>query len=370
MSTRPKHFNVKTTFLNLEYLLKYVLIYWPLQDYASRGNIPPAVSAVCHSRRSKVLLDQYDRAASGGMKVKMKDRSSGIGCIGSVPWGTHICHFYQSKSDLIDILVPYFKTGLENNEYCVWATSDPLVAEECLVELGKAVPNLDLYLNRQQITITGAKTFYTRQGRFDADSILQALIRMEEFALKHGYDGLRISGNTSWLTKGEWTTFAHYELSADFILRRLKAIGLCSYPLDCCAPSDIVEVVSGHRLVLIRAKGGWRVIRNNGNERLASLRNKGLTYQDIGQILGVSRQRIAGILGPNRRTDSVSVKMMRSASSHRLLSSTDAAELLGVHPNTVRRWSDAGMIPAYRVGKRLDRRFRRTDLRKFLKTNR
>lgn len=370
MSTRPKHFNVKTIFLNLEYLLKYVLIYPPIQEYAYRDNIPPAISAVCHSRRSKVLLGQYDRATSGRMKVQMKGRSSGIGCIGSVLWGTHICHFYQSKSDLIDILVPYFKTGLENNEYCVWAASDPLAAEECLVELGKAVPNLNLYLNRQQIMITDSKAFYTRQGKFDAESTLQALIGTEEFALKHGFDGLRISGNTSWLTKGEWTAFAHYELSADLILRRLKAIGLCSYPLDRCAPSDIVEVVSGHRLVLIRATGGWRLIRNNGNERLVSLRNKGLTYQDIGQILGVSRQRIAEILGLNRRTDSASVKMMRSASPHELLSSNDAAELLGVHPNTVRRWSNAGIIPAYRVGKRLDRRFRRTDLQKFLKTNR
>jgi excisionase family DNA binding protein len=305
------------------------------------------------------------------MKVKMKDRSSGIDCLGSVPWGTHICHFYQSKSDLIDILVPYFETGLENNEYCVWATSDPLSAEECLVELGKAaVPNLDLYLNRQQITITNSKTFYARQAKFDAESALQALIGTEEFALKHGFDGLRISGNTSWLTETEWTTFAHYELYADIILRRRKVIGLCSYPLDRCTPLDTVEVVSGHRLVLIRGTGGWTVIHNNGNQRLANVKRKGLTYQEIGQILGLSRQRIAEVLSPNRRTDSVSVNRRRSGSPGGLLSTTDVAEFLHVHPNTVRRWSDAGMIPAYRVGERLDRRFRRTDVRKFLKTNR
>lgn len=302
--------------------------------------------------------------------MQMKSRSSGIECIGPVPWGTHICHFYQSKSDLIDILVPYFKTGLENNEYCVWATSNPLSAEECLVELGEAVPNLDLYLNRQQITVTDSKTFYARQGKFDAESTLQTLIGTEKFALKHGFDGLRVSGNTSWLTKREWTTFAHYELSVDIIFLRRKAIGLCSYPLDRCTPLDIVEVVSGHRLVLIRGTGGWRVIRNNGNQRLANLRNRGLTYREIGQMLGLSRQWIAEVLSTKRRTDSVSVDRRRSVSPHELLSTTDVAEFLHVHPNTVRRWSDAGIIPAYRVGNRLDRRFRRTDLRKFLKTNR
>ncbi len=302
--------------------------------------------------------------------MKMEDRSSGIDCIGPVRWGTHICHFYQSKTDLIDILVPYFETGLQNNEYCIWATSDPLSAEECLLELGKAVSDLDLYLDRQQIAVTDSRTFYASQDEFDAGTALQTLIGTEEFALKRGFDGLRISGNTSWLTEGEWTTFADYELSADFILGRRKAIGLCSYPLDRATPHDIAEVVCGHQLVLIRGTDEWTAIPNSRNQRLASLKGKGLTYQEIGEMLGVSRQRIADVLSPNRRTDSVSVKRMQSASRHGLLSATDAAKLLGVHPNTVRRWSDDGLIRAYRVGKRLDRRFRRTDLWKFLKTNR
>jgi len=304
------------------------------------------------------------------MEMQMNSRSSGIDCIGSIPWGTHICHFYKSESDLIDILVPYFKTGLENNEYCFWAASYPLLAEECLVELGKAVPNLDLYLNGQQITVIDSKTFYARPGKFDARSTLQALIEREESALEHGFDGLRASGNTSWLTKREWTAFAHYELSADMILRRRKAIALCSYPLDCCTPLGIVEVVSGHRLVLIRGAGEWRLVRNNGNERLVALRNEGLTYQELGETLGLSRQRIAGILAPNRRINSVSVNRRQPASPHGLLSSTDAARFLSVHPNTVRRWSNDGIIRAYRIGKRLDRKFRKTDLKKFLETNR
>jgi len=302
--------------------------------------------------------------------MQMKSRSSGIDCVGSVPWGTHICHFYKSKSDLIDILVPYFKIGLENNEYCFWGASYPLHVEECLLELGKAVPNLDIYIKRQQITIIDSKTFYARQGKFDARGTLQALIETEEFALEHGFDGLRVSANTSWLAKRDWKAFGHYELSADMILRRRKAIALCSYPLDCCTPLDIVEVVSSHRLVLIRGTGGWRLIRNNGNERLVILRNEGLTYQEIGQILGLSRQRIAKILAPNRRTHSVSVNGIQSASHHELLSSTDAARFLGVHPNTVRKWSNKGIIHAYRVGERLDRRFRKTDLEKLLETKR
>ena len=53
-------------------------------------------------------------------------RHSGIGVIGDVPWGTHFCQFYSTKEDLIDVLVPYFKAGLENNELCMWITAEPL----------------------------------------------------------------------------------------------------------------------------------------------------------------------------------------------------------------------------------------------------
>jgi excisionase family DNA binding protein len=330
-----------------------------------QADISPVLS---DSHRSKLVIGQYGIANYVAMKKQMKNRASGIDCIGPVPWGTHICHFYQSKSDLIEILVPYFQTGLENNEYCVWANSDPLSAKESLAELGKALPNLELYLNRQQIMVTDF-TFRAGQSKFDAENALQALVETVEFALNHGFDGLRVCSNTSWLTKEEWAPFTHFELSADLVLRRLKAIALCSYPLDHCTPGDIVEVVSGHRFVLIRATDGWRLIRNNGNERLASLRNKGLTYREIGQILGVSKQRIADVLSPNRNTDALSAKNRQLAGSDGLLSATDAARILGVHPNTIRRWSDDGLIHAYRVGKRSDRRFSRADLENFLKSH-
>jgi diguanylate cyclase (GGDEF)-like protein/excisionase family DNA binding protein len=48
------------------------------------------------------------------------------------------------------------------------------------------------------------------------------------------------------------------------------------------------------------------------------------------------------------------------------LSVTKAARLLGVHPNTIRAWSDAGRLRYYRINPRGDRRYRLTDLQRFL----
>jgi excisionase family DNA binding protein len=38
------------------------------------------------------------------------------------------------------------------------------------------------------------------------------------------------------------------------------------------------------------------------------------------------------------------------------------AHLLNIHVNTVRRWSDIGILKSYRIGPRGDRRFRRDDI--------
>ncbi len=48
------------------------------------------------------------------------------------------------------------------------------------------------------------------------------------------------------------------------------------------------------------------------------------------------------------------------------LSITEAARVLGVHPNTLRTWSDQGRIRSFRINTRGDRRFLRADLDAFL----
>src|SRR5688500_13326609 len=48
------------------------------------------------------------------------------------------------------------------------------------------------------------------------------------------------------------------------------------------------------------------------------------------------------------------------------LTVTKAARLLGVHPNTIRAWSDAGRLRYYRINPRGDRRYRMGDLQRFL----
>ena len=55
--------------------------------------------------------------------------------------------------------------------------------------------------------------------------------------------------------------------------------------------------------------------------------------------------------------------------SNGLLTARQVARLLNVHVNTVRRWNDRGILKAYRIGPRGDRRFSREDVDMFLAGN-
>ena len=58
--------------------------------------------------------------------------------------------------------------------------------------------------------------------------------------------------------------------------------------------------------------------------------------------------------------------MLTSERIEPLLTVKRVSELLHVHRNTVRRWSDRGVITAYRISSRGDRRFRKCDIDQFL----
>ena len=53
----------------------------------------------------------------------------------------------------------------------------------------------------------------------------------------------------------------------------------------------------------------------------------------------------------------------------RMLTTTEVARFLNVHPNTVRQWANRELIHAYRLGTRGDRRFKREEVDNFLSKN-
>src|SRR5438132_750710 len=208
-------------------------------------------------------------------------RKTGISVVGDVPWGTHLCHFYETKEDLLDILIPYFKAGLENDEFCIWVVAEPVGEEEARNALRRDVPEADgyfaagrmeivphtVFLSARQLASEGGPIeivphteWYLKGGAFIAERIIDRWNEKLAEALAKGYVGLRANGNEAWLTEENRKDFIRYEKTLDEKLAGQRMIVLCSYPLAGSSAAQIFDVVNTHQLGILRRRGKWERI--------------------------------------------------------------------------------------------------------------
>uniref|UniRef100_Q025N6 histidine kinase n=1 Tax=Solibacter usitatus (strain Ellin6076) TaxID=234267 RepID=Q025N6_SOLUE len=214
-------------------------------------------------QRDESAVEERDLQSFARVRVLVPENSArhtGLTMIGDVPWGTHFCQFYEGKQDLIDILVPYFKAGLENNEFCMWVTSEPLRSAQAKAALAASVENLDAYIADGKLEILDYSDCYTLGGKFESDRALQGLIDRVETAPRRGFAGLRISGNTLWLEKSDWQAFTEYEAAVNAVIGKYRMLALCTYSLSNCGAIEIMDVISNHAFALMKRAGKWERI--------------------------------------------------------------------------------------------------------------
>ena len=104
-----------------------------------------------------------------------------------------------------------------------------------------------------------------------------------------------------------------------------------------------------------------RAITDSRRDEIVKLRKAGLSYAKIGVRLGISGEWVRQIFKGKTTPEKPDLR------SKAILRVGEVASLLGIHVNTVRRWSNTGVLKVYRVGPRGDRKFRRQEVDAFLK---
>ncbi len=194
-------------------------------------------------------------------------RRSGLEPVGDVPWGTHFCLFYRTKQDLVDTLVPYFVEGLRGGEYCMWVTADPLEKEDAEAAMERAVPDFKQYKEQGQIEILSYRDWYLKGGAFDAQNVLNSWVERMNSAIKRGYKGLRLTGNTFWLEPERWDAFTDYERMVEDAIGDHRMIALCTYSLEKCGTEEIIDVIKNHQFALLKRLGKWEKIESSDSRR-------------------------------------------------------------------------------------------------------
>jgi signal transduction histidine kinase len=189
-------------------------------------------------------------------------RNTGISVVGKAPWGTHFCHFYETKQDLLDTLIPYFKSGLESREFCLWVVSDTdiITVDEAKEALAQAVPDLDQYIANENIEILNRREWYFEANVLNLEKAKNAWDEKLKQALARGYEGLRASADTFWLSEKDRKDFFAYEKQVnDWLVNQMMTV-LCTYPLAKSGATEVLDVVQAHQFAIARRQGEWEVI--------------------------------------------------------------------------------------------------------------
>jgi PAS domain S-box-containing protein len=187
-------------------------------------------------------------------------RKSGIGAVGDIPWGTHFCYFYESQSDLLDVLIPYFKTGLEQNEFCVWGVFDPLGEQEARDALERALPGAEARLAAGDIEFVPQSQGYREDGAHDLRQLVRDWEAKLENALARGFAGMRVNVNPVWLAERARQNIDVCEDELSGLIANRHIIMLCGYPLAPARVAEISDAGYTHRLAMAKRNGNWQIV--------------------------------------------------------------------------------------------------------------
>src|SRR5713101_2056061 len=201
-------------------------------------------------------------------------RQTGIDVVGDmVGWGAHFCLFYETKEDLLDTLISYCKSGLESEEFCLWIVAEPLTIDEATDALKDAVPELDRYLG-SRLELAPARDWFLQGGTFDGKRLTAAWYEKLAQISAGGHAGIRVTGDTTWLSKKDWSHFCDYEDGLNEVIGNRRLAVLCTYPLEMCGAPQILDVVRTHQFVLARRHGRWEVLETAALKRAKAELNK------------------------------------------------------------------------------------------------
>jgi len=273
-----------------------------------------------------------DRTASRGSlwrgcPMNIPLRKTGVNILGDVPWGSHLCVFYESQDDLFDIVIPYLKAGLESNEFCLWALPPEVAQHDAHAALNLRIPEFDRYSAAGKLEIARAEDWYLDSGHFDVKRITAAWDEKLRAALAKGCDGVRASGTAFWFHAKHWNDFCDYEHLVNKTFEGKPITALCTFPIVASGVAEMLEIAKAHQFAVSRRNGQWELIepaQTMGPHHSLTPRERevlwwageGKSAQEIGKILRITKrtvdehtQRATRKLGAGNRTQAVATAL-------------------------------------------------------------
>lgn len=235
--------------------------------------------------------------------------------LAGVDHGSHLCAFYETKEDLIDLVLPYFTGGAKRGDTCVWMMPDSVSAEDAALHGHAAVAGsgIELY--------AGGK-FYLKDSHFAREPVVSFWNEKLQQALTAGRSGLSASGDAFWLQPSDWDAFLEYEVDLTKTIADKPITLLCTYPLSASKSGDILDVARAHHFAIAKRKKRWEIIKGWGEDHVEPLdaanRMSSLSRREREVLYGLIEGRLSKAIAYDLGISTRTVEMHRARLLDRL----------------------------------------------------
>lgn len=178
---------------------------------------------------------------------------------------------YRDIEELTELLVAYFKQGIERGDHCLWTVKDSQAAERAKNELEKAGVDVEKYITSSQLEILPTGTL-SKSILLLESAVKELVDERSGKAFSEKFSGFRMNLDINSAVSSFKPCLERLEKSLEEISPDNRNLTfLCTYPLEELSGSILLELVE-EKDVLFKRKGKWEYLVNicniNGQKEL------------------------------------------------------------------------------------------------------
>jgi hypothetical protein len=164
----------------------------------------------------------------------------------------HICGFFDSEDERYDVILPYLKEGLENNEEVLNILESTSYQDHCKRLNNAGIP-VNEKLESKQLKVLSADETYLKGGSFAADRMYKLVEQALIDAHENGYDSIRACGDMTWALRNIEGTdeLIEYEARLNELTPRHSCSLICMFDVNRFSGRAMADILATHPYVIL-----------------------------------------------------------------------------------------------------------------------
>lgn len=165
----------------------------------------------------------------------------------------HLSLIYDNQEELIRVIIPFIKAGLDIGEKCCLLLNESL-NKKFISSLQTNHSNMTSFLELGQLEMVMVGDAFPTEESFDPEVFSSFLESLYNDSIKQGYSSIRIVIDMSWALDENLplTQLLDYESAVNQFYLHHQACGICLYSRDRFEPEIIINVLKTHRFIIYK----------------------------------------------------------------------------------------------------------------------